>query len=110
MLPLLPPENHYRTSRDFQDWRGSRRTARHVSSLDLHELGGARNAPRPDPVWMAIRRAADRIGRLAMVQRLQHSLERLSDRQAEIARPERATGGMRNGDPVADTGRVAPRC
>lgn len=113
MLPLLPPEDHYQISRDlrdWRDWRGSRREARHLSSLDLHELGGARNAPRPDPVWIAIRRTADRIGRLAMVQRLQHSLERLSDRKTETARPEHATGGMRRGDPVADTGRVAPRC
>lgn len=109
MLPLLPPDNHYRVSRDLWDWQSSRRDDRHVLSLDLHALGGARNAPRPDPVWMAIRRTPDRIGRLAIVQRLQHSLERLSDRQRETARPERA-GGMRNGGSVADTGRIAPRC
>jgi len=110
MLPLLPPDNHYRISRDLQDWRGSGRTGRHASSLDLHELGGARNALRPDPVWMAIRRTAGWIGRLAMVQHLHHSLERLSGRQTETAGPERATGGRGKGDPAPDTGRVASGC
>jgi len=97
MLPLLSPENLYHMSREFQDRRGSRRDTRHVSSLDLHELDGARNALRPDPVWMAIRRTAEWIGRL-------------SNPRTATAGPERATSGTGKGDPAPDTGRVASGC
>lgn len=110
MLPLLPPGDHYQMSRDLWDRAGSRRRARHISSLDLHELGGSQDASRPDPVWMVIRRTADGIGRLAIVQRLQHSIERMSDRETGSDGPELGREGMSCGDAAPDTRRVAPGC
>lgn len=110
LLPLLPPGDHYQMSRDMWDGPGSRRQARHVSSLELHELGGAHDTLRPDPVWMAIRRTADGIGRLAIVQRLQHSIERMSDRETGSGGPELAREGMSCGDAAPDARRVARGC
>lgn len=85
-MPPLPPEDYYQMSRDRRGDPGSRRRTRHISSLDLHELGDAQDALRPDPVWMAIRRTVDRIGRLPIAQRVLHWLERRS--RSESVPPE----------------------
>ncbi len=76
MMPLLPPDDHYQASRDRWDGPGSRRKTRHASSLDLHELGYADDSLRPDPLWMAIRRTMDWIGRFQVVRALQDWLDR----------------------------------
>ncbi len=87
MFPLPPPEDDYQQTRSLRNGSGSHRKGRHMSSLDLHELGGDQDALRPDPIWMAIRRAGERIGRLAVVQRFQDWLERLPKHQPQPSEP-----------------------
>lgn len=90
MMPSLPPQDQYQLGRELWNAAGSRRTRRHISSLDLHELGGEHDALRPAPVWMAIRRLVERVERLAVVQRFQGWLERPASVESIPARREEA--------------------
>lgn len=76
MLPLLPPRDHYQISRDLWDGPGYRRKTRHVSFLDLHELGGDHDALRPDAVRMAIHRTLVWIAHIPIMRRVQQQASR----------------------------------
>lgn len=84
MHPMLPPEGHYELYRAL--WNGPRMSRRrHPSSLDLHELGGADDSLRPDPLWMAIRRSVDWVARFQIVQAFQAWLHRPEKVESTLA-------------------------
>lgn len=76
IIPLLPPDEHFHNSRDRWAGPGSRRKARHASSLDLHEVFDEDNSLRPDPVWMAIRHTTEWVARFQVVRAFRSWLDR----------------------------------
>lgn len=109
MHPMLPPKDHYELYRAFRDGASSQRRGRHLSSPDLHELGGDHDAPRPYPVWMALRRAGERIGRLAPIQRFQEWREERAIREIAPSPPPAAEEPCVRGNAIPVSGRALTR-
>lgn len=110
MFPLLPPQDHYQLSREFARVTDRRRQGRHLSSLDLHELGGVEDALRPGPVWMALRHAVQRIGQMPAVLRVQRWIEREPDPSTAPTVTTESAVAPRHAELAADTGRTSSGC